>query len=147
GFDDTVSGYKGFLSYGNKIGDFSYYLSYNHLDNEGQPQTFYNGNSSAAADPVEVTGLVRNYDPVPNDDGTPVTRWYFGDTGIVDTETDNYKIKLGYDLGAWSGLLNVAYEDRWSINTPTSYLRDANGNTVWAGDITENGVTINVPVR
>lgn len=145
GFDDTVSGYKGFLSYGNKLGNFSYYLSYNHLDNEGQPQTFYNGNISTVADPVEVTGLVHNYDPVPDDDGSPRDRWYFGDTGIVDTETDNYKIKLGYDLGAWSSLLNVAYEDRWSINTPTSYIRDANGNAVWAGDVIENDVTINVP--
>lgn len=146
GFDDTVGGYKGFVSYGNKVGDFSYYLSYNHLDNEAQPQTFYNGNPSTASDLIEVSGLVRNYDPVPNADGMPVERWYFGDTGIVDTTTDNYKIKLGYDFGAWSSLLNVAYEDRWSTHIPTSYIRDANGEFVWAGDVTENGVTIVVPV-
>ena len=146
GFDDSVSGYKGFLSYGNKQGGFSYYLSYNRLDNEGQPQTFYYGGNSSNTNPSSVTGLVRNVDPIPNADGSARERWYFGDTGIVDTLTDNYKIKLGYESGNWSSLLNVAYEDRYSSSTPTSYLRDTNGNTVWAGDVSENDIVVNVPV-
>lgn len=145
GFDDSVAGYKGFVSYGNKHGDFSYYLSYNRLDNEGQPQTFYYGNPSNNTDPIAVTGLVPNNDPIPDADGSPQERWYFGDTGIVDTVTDNYKIKLGYDFGAWSSLLNLAYEDRYSINTPTVYARDVNGDPVWAGDVSENDISISIP--
>jgi iron complex outermembrane receptor protein len=37
GFDDSVDGYKSFLSYGNKFGDTSVYFSINRLDNEAQP--------------------------------------------------------------------------------------------------------------
>ena len=41
GFDDSLSGYKTFVSYGDtfhidNLGDLSVYLSYNHLDNDSQ---------------------------------------------------------------------------------------------------------------
>ena len=146
GFDDTLDGAKGFVSFGNKQGNLSYYLSYNRLDNTAQPQTYYYGNTpNPAANLTSVTGLVKNIDAIPNADGTPVERYYFGDTGVVDNLTDNYKFKLGYDFGNWSSLLNIAFEDRHSATSPTSYLRDSNNQKVWAGNITEDGVALNIP--
>lgn len=140
GFDDSVNGYKSFMSYGNKIGDTSFYLSFNRLENESQPQTFRFGGNSNAADPINVTGAI-----VENDERGRERRWFM-DTGVVDAETNNYKFKLGQDMGLWSALLNVAYEDRSSVNdAANSYLRDSNGNTVYRGDVIQDGIQFSVP--
>lgn len=140
GFDDSVSGYKSFMSYGNKIGDTSFYLSFNRLENEAQPQTFRFGGGSSAANPVEVTGAL-----VENDERGTERRWFM-DTGIVEAETNNYKFKLGQDIGQWTALLNIAYEDRSSVNdSANSYLRDNTGNTIYSGDVVQDGAQFSVP--
>ncbi|MBV1883706.1 MAG: TonB-dependent receptor [Pseudomonadales bacterium] len=133
GFDDDVNGYKGFMSYGDKMGDLSIYLSYNHLDNEAQPQSFrFNAINSTPSGVAATGGIIGN-------DSRGVEKMFYGDSGVVDTNTDNYKVKLGYDFGNWFGLLNIAYEDRHSENVGNSYIRDASGNSLWSGDVTQNG--------
>lgn len=140
GFDDTVTGYKSFMSFGDKIGDTSVYFSVNRLDNESQPQTFYFGGTGSGTSPVAVTGALTENDERSNE------RLWFGDTGVVDTTTNNYKFKLGHDFGAWSTLLNVAYEDRSTINdSANSYLRDSNGNTIYSGQVIQGGKAFSVP--
>jgi len=143
GFDDTVGGYNSFLSYANKFGDLSVYASYNHLDSESQPQTFYYGgnlDADAATDAIAVSGGVHNID----ERGNP--RLYFGDTGIVHTASDNFKIKVGYNLGDWSSLFNLVYEDRLSeSDSANAYMRDSDGNRVWSGNVIQDGTAINIP--
>jgi len=140
GFDDTVNGYKTFMSYGDKVGDTSYYFSFNRLDNQAQPQTFRFGGRSSSATPIPVSGSL-----VENDDRSNSRNWFM-DTGVVDTQTNNYKFKLGHDFGNWSTLLNVAYEDRNSVNdSANTYLRDAAGNPVYRGDVIDNGRQFSVP--
>lgn len=140
GFDDRVDGYKTFVSYGDKTGALSYYVSYNHLQNDSQPQTFYYGGSSAAANPTPVSGAVAGNDERGNQ------RLYFGDTGVVDTTTDNVKLKLGYEWAQWFALASIAYEDRQSLSdSPNSYLRDGNGGPVWSGDVIDDGQAFSVP--
>src|SRR5690554_374986 len=143
GFDDDVSGYKGFVSYGDKLGAFSYYLSYNHLDNESQPQTFYYGGpiaDSNTEEPLPISGAIAGNNEV------GAAQLFFGDTGVIDSTTDNYKFKAGYEFGDWFALLNVAYEDRQSLaNSANSYLRDAQGNSVWGGDVVQNGKRFSIP--
>src|SRR5690606_21269761 len=108
--------------------------SWNRLESQSQPQTFYFAGNSAAPSPVPVSGAIAG-----NDDRS-VPRLWFGDSGIVDSTTDNYKIKLGQSFGEWEVLLNVAYEDRLSdSNSPNSYLHDTNGNPVWQGDVVQAG--------
>jgi iron complex outermembrane receptor protein len=140
GFDDTVTGHKVFLSYGDKFGDTSVYLSYNRLDSESQPQTFYFGaNTNAAAVSAVSGGIVDN-------DERSVSRLWFGDTGVQDTLTDNYKLKIGHDFGEWEALLNVAYEDRFNgSNSPNSYLRNAAGAPVWSGNVVQSGWKNSIP--
>lgn len=129
GFDDTLKGYKGFMSYGNKVGDLSYYLSFNRLDNESQPQTFRGASREDNADAgVAVNGGIEGVDSRNREQ-----LWY-GDTGVVETVTSNYKMKLGYDFGNWTSLLNVAFEDRASENTGNSYMTDENGDVIWSAD-------------
>ncbi len=134
GFDDSVNGYKGFMSYGDKIGDLSMYFSFNHLDNESQPQSFRDSSIDATGTSTTlVTG------GIPGNNSTGSSRIFYGDSGVVDTTTDNYKIKLGYDFDNWSALLNLAFEDRNSSNTGNSYVQDSLGNTVWSGTVDQAG--------
>lgn len=129
GFDTNLDGFKGFISYGDKIGNASMYFSYNHLNNSAQPQTFRD--SRYAADPDSRTDTVAG--GIFGNNSVGIDRIWYGDTGIVETTTDNYKFKFGYDFGDWQSLLNVAYEDRNSSNVGQSYIKDADGNTLWSG--------------
>lgn len=139
-FDDTVDGYKTFVSYGDKSGDLSVYLSFNHLENQAQPQTFYYGTAAAPENPVSASGGMDDFNELGN------RAIVYGDTGIVDNTTDNFKIKLGYDFGDWQSLLNIAYEDRSSIiDSPNSYLRDPAGKTLWRGAVAQNGQAFTIP--
>lgn len=144
GFDDTVSGYKSFISYGDRLGDLSVYASYNHLQNESQPQSFFYGDvyddSPSATNPTAVNGAI------PGNDERSNPRLFFGDTGVVDTGTRNYKLKAGYEFGDWFALFNLAYEDRLSqSDSANSYLRDGTGKPVWSGNVTQDGQTFSVP--
>jgi iron complex outermembrane recepter protein len=139
GFDDRLNGYKTFFSVGDKIGDLSLYFSFNRLENDAQPQTFYNGAPSSAPTATAISGGVAGNDQM------GVNRLWLGDTGVVNTETNNYKIKLGYDFNQWSALLNLAYEDRFSDNAPTSYMQAADGRTIWGGTVNQDGRTVSIP--
>ena len=125
-FDKDVSGYKGFVSVGNKIDKLSYYLSFNHLDNDAQPQTYKSASATESTDANTAFGGSVGVDSRDRD-----VYWY-GDTGIVNSQTDNYKIKLGYEEDDWQALLNVAYEDRSGENVGDSHLFDENGNKIWS---------------
>lgn len=140
GFNDSVNGYKSFASFGDKIGDTSVYFSVNRLENESQPQIFRFGGRSSAANQIAVTGAIVDNDELGNE------RRFFMDSGIVDSETNNYKFKLGHDFDNWSALLNVAYEDRMGVDrSPNTYLRDAAGNPVYRGNVIQDGVQFSVP--
>ena len=139
-FNGTVDGYKTFSSFGDTFEDLSVYLSFNHLENESQPQTFYYGTPSPVQNPVPASGGIDDF----NELGKSTI--VYGDTGISDNTTDNFKIKLGYDFGVWQSLLNIAYEDRSSItDSPNSYLRNAAGETLWRGAVTQNGQAFTIP--
>ena len=133
GFDDSVDGYKGFVSFGDKIGNLNLYASYNRLDNEAQPQTFRAATIHTTGSGTVATGGIVGNDANGNE------KIYYGDTGVVDTTTDNFKIKLGYDFGNWYALLNMAYEDRRSQNVGDSYILDGSGNTLWSGFVDQGG--------
>ncbi len=144
GFDDQVDGYKSFVSYGNKVKDLSYYFSYNYLHNDSQPQSFYYGADVSSdvpdGDLTSVTGV-----EVSKDNKNREQR-YYGDSGVVTTDTRNYKTKIGYDFGDWQTLLNVAFEDRGSdTDQQNSYLTDEHGDRVWSGNVTQDGVSFSVP--
>ncbi len=126
-FDDTVSGNKTFLSYGDKLGDVSLYLSFNRLDNEGHPQIFRGStpSSSNASD----TAMGGNF----GEDALGRQQVWYGDSGIEFTETNNYKMKLGYDFGRWQSLFNIALEDRESDREGSTYIQNLDGTPMWGG--------------
>ena len=140
GFEGDMPGYRSFASYGDRFGNASFYLSLNRLENESQPMTFYSATTNTAVNAVPVSGAVSKRDEL------GVRRPFFGDTGRVESATNNLKIKAGYDWEQWSALVNVAYEDRnGNSEQPNSYLRDVNGAPVWSGNVIEDGVRFSVP--
>ncbi len=134
GDDDTYFGHKESVSVGNKIGDLSFYLSHNHLENNSQPMIFFNPERGTPAAGTAVSGAFISPDEFGN------SSVYFGDSGSEEVTTDLTKLKLGYDIGNWFANLTIAYEnrDRDADNAKT-YLRDAAGNPVFRGDHSFNG--------
>lgn len=148
GFDDTLKGFKGFFSYGNKVKNVSYYLSFNHLENDSQPQIFRDSglvltpNGTPMPTPRPVTGAIIE------NNSRGIRRLWYGDTGVVETKTDNYKIKAGYELNEWKALLNIAYEDRNSdTGSANSYLTDNSGQSIWSGLVIQGGEAFAVDHR
>lgn len=134
GSDQSYNGQHGSVSLGNKAGDWSYRINFDHLDNHGQPQTFGNATAKSSAGAaaagsftvVDSGRLYRDTDPA----GKP--RLIVSSTGIDHTVQENGKFKLAYDftlsvratysLGIWRNR---------SDGTVDSYLRDATGRTIY----------------
>ncbi|MGZ8158502.1 MAG: TonB-dependent receptor [Methylobacter sp.] len=129
GRNETLMGYKTFISAGDRIDKFSVWASYNRLENEGQPQTINAAALSRAAGGTAVTGG-EGYQTTT---GAPAIA--YGDIGVAQQTTDLFKAKFGYDFTEdLQGRFTIAYEDRvGKVDDPNSLLRDASGNTVWGG--------------
>ncbi len=143
GFNDTLTGNKQFISFEDKFDEVSVYFSYNRLENDGHPQTFrFSSATTPDDDATEVTGGILGV----NEYGDEVV--YYGNNGIAQVETNNYKVKLGYETDNWFTLFNAAYEDRGVDTTSAqSYINDANGNTIWNGSVSQNGVGFSLRER
>ena len=140
GRNETLSGFKTFLSAGDRFDKFSIWGSYNHLENEGQPQTI---NAAAQTTPVIGTAAQRtaqaalgrvtggeNYQLA-----TAAPAIAYGDIGTSQPITDLYKMKMGYDFtDDLQGRFTFAYENRQdTVDNPNSLLKNANGTTNWGG--------------
>lgn len=136
--DSTFRAWETSASVGNKSGDVSWWLNFNHTDSHGQPLTFATrlqslGVAGAAGTPV--TGAVLDA----NNAGAP---WSVLGTGTeYRTKQDHFKAKAAWDitptiratyvLGVWQNS---------SDNDPVSYLREAAGNAVYSGPINIGGL-------
>lgn len=137
GRNETLMGYKTFISAGDRIDKFSIYGSYNRLENEGQPMTINVAPSSSARGGTAVTGGQGYQTPK----GDPAIA--YGDIGIAQTTTDLFKAKLAYDFTEeLQGRFTIAYEERLgTTDDPNSLLTDAAGNKVWGGATAAGGST------
>jgi iron complex outermembrane receptor protein len=128
GTDDRFGGDKLFLSFEDKLGDFSIFASYNRLDNESQPLSHYFLDASEA-DALAAAG-VTGYIAGKNDTGEEVI--YIGDSGAESAQTQLYKLKLGYDFGTVALRGTIAYEERVrEENDKRNYLLDSAGNSYY----------------
>jgi iron complex outermembrane receptor protein len=142
GRNETLMGYKTFISAGDRIDKFSVWASYNRFENEGQPQTINAAALSTAAGGTPVTGG-EGYQTTTE---TPAIA--YGDIGVAQQTTDLFKAKFAYDFTEeLQGRFTIAYEDRvGKVDDPNSLLRDAAGNTVWGG-ATAAGLSANQNYR
>ena len=139
--DDSLGGFRGFVSYGDRIGNFSYYGAVTRLENHGQTMTFlFDTLDTPTGDEIPVDGSLSSR----NEYGEAAR--YFGNSGPVDSLTDQFKLKLGYELGdGWLALLNAGYEVRnLATDAPENYLTGPDGRPVWNGGVIDNGVAFDV---
>lgn len=136
--DTTYNAWQTSASVGDKSGDWSWFINFNHTDSHGQPLTFStrtlsNGTAGVAGTPV--TGAVLDR----NNANAPI---YILGTGTeYHTIQDHAKIKLAYDITPTvraSYMLGIWQNE--SKGRPVSYLRDAAGQPVYSGPININGV-------
>ncbi|RYX92282.1 MAG: TonB-dependent receptor [Comamonadaceae bacterium] len=124
-------------SVGNRSGDWSWWLNFNHTDSQGQPLTFATrvvsaGTPSPAGTPV--TGAVAER----NNTGAPI--YVLGTGTQYDTRQDHIKAKLAWDI---TPAVRAAYTFGLWQNTsqgrPVSYLRNGAGTPVYSGTVNISG--------
>ncbi|WP_411726312.1 TonB-dependent receptor [Methyloglobulus sp.] len=129
----TFQGHREFFSFGNRFDDLTVFLSYNRLDAESQPQSYFIDNTGLGTPKrtdTPVTGAV----PVFDTRGTPSL--IYGDTGPERVRSDLVKLKLGYaitpDLEA---IFTGAFEERTRrTEFQRNYLTDAKGAPFYGDD-------------
>jgi iron complex outermembrane receptor protein len=124
-------------------------LTYNHQDTVGQPMQYFNVVANSAGEfpavsgtATEVTGIQYDLDP------KALRRAVLGgNSGAVDhTRQDSLKLRVGYAIlpelevsGIAAGWIND------TDNTNRTLLRDAAGNEVWQGRVTDGVNTFTIP--
>lgn len=136
GKEEILVGHKEFISAGNRFDKLSIFGFYNHLENEGQAQSFATTDQpGVGADGTAVYGGYHSKTTSGN------SRIVTGDKGINENITDLYALKFGYDFtDKLRGLLTIAFEDTERNSQARTYLRDTHGNKVWDGTVNQNGL-------
>ena len=133
GHKETFIGDRQYISAGDRFFDkISVFASYNRLEAEGHPQTYFIDNTglgSGGGNPV-VTGGIRET----SSRGIPSV--IYGDSGPEKVTTDLMKFKAGIDLtNSLKAIFTAAYENRVrSQRNPQNYLRKSDGSHHWSGD-------------
>lgn len=136
GTDDDFNGQHAAVTLGNKIGDWSFWLSVDRLDNRSHPTDFTSataksGAAAAAGQYTVVNGAVFDRDIANNQ------RVVTAATSIDHTVKDDATVKVAYDF---SPSVRATYTfNIWqntSDKTVNSYLRDSAGNTIYGTSTT-----------
>ena len=136
GTDDTFRAWEASASAGSRAGDWAWWFNVSRTDSEGQPLTFASRvqGATTATPGTSVTGAIADRNP----GNVPI--YYIAAQTQYHTIQDHAKVKLAYDFAPTLRASYVfgAWENK-STNRPTSYLRDASGNTVTSGPINIGG--------
>lgn len=126
---------------GDRLGDIAVRLSYNHLDNKGQPLGYATATVPAgtSASGTVVTGAFADA----NRTNVPIS--VLGSTGIENQIQDNVSGRLTYDI---TPSITAGYTFGLFTNnndsTVKSYLRDGGSQTLYAGALNINGRAYNL---
>ncbi|TCV83937.1 MULTISPECIES: TonB-dependent receptor [Methylomonas] len=131
----TFDGNRQYFSYGNRLDKWSALLSYNRLEAESQPMSYFIDNTglrNPTGTQTAVTGAV----PTLDTRGTP--SYIYGDTGPELVNTDLVKLKVGYDITPdLQAIFTGAFEERTrKSEKPRNYLTSASG--AYYGDNNNN---------
>jgi iron complex outermembrane receptor protein len=139
--DVNLPGYHVNASAGDRQGKFSYVLSYDRVQALDQPISFYSLGTAGVSTSNPVTGAL------PDTDATGKARTIVGSQGPMATINNTAKLKLGYDVTPWSELRFTLgfWHSQTKSNEPDSYLKDASGNNVFAGQVDVDGQGYTLP--
>lgn len=124
-------------SLGSRTGDWAWRLDFHHSDSQSQPLTFANAlRSTTAANTgdMAVTGAISGQNKLGQD-------WLLLGTGTqYHTVQDHFKAKLAYDLSPTvRATYTLASWQNTSQGRSTTYLRDAQGQPVYSGNVSIDG--------
>ena len=124
-------------SLGSRAGDWAWRLDFHHSDSQSQPLTFANAlRSTTAANTADmaVTGAISGQNKLGQD-------WLLLGTGTqYHTVQDHFKAKLAYDLSpTLRATYTLASWQNTSQGRSTTYLRDAQGQPVYSGNVSIDG--------
>ncbi|SMG50723.1 TonB-dependent receptor [Paraburkholderia susongensis] len=145
GVNQSFNGSEASASIGDRVGKFSYLLGVNHLENTSQPlqfATLAQSGTPAKAGDTPVTGAYF-YN---NQTNTPTAVLGVNGEGIEHTVQDQFKLKMQYDFtptlqaGFTLGYWHQTYDSQTS-----TFLRDANGNPVYSGNVSIGGYHYTIP--
>ncbi len=133
----TFDGNRQYFSYGNRLDKWSALLSYNRLEAESQPMSYFIDNTGLR-NPTGVTTAVNGAVPTLDTRGTP--SYIYGDTGPELVNTDLVKLKVGYDITPdLQAIFTGAFEERTrKSEKPRNYLTSANGNAYYGDNTTDS---------
>ncbi|QRX84396.1 TonB-dependent receptor [Glaciimonas sp. PAMC28666] len=145
GINSHFDGNKTTASIGNKVGNFSFLLGIDHLSNAGQPFVYGNqlrSTTAATSAAIPVTGAYQYMNP----NGAPATIFGVNSEGAERVVQDQFKFKAILDITPTlqAGLTFGYWHQQVSNNTAT-FLRDANGNPVYAGLVNIGGYQYTLP--
>jgi iron complex outermembrane receptor protein len=125
-------------SVGDKNGDWSYFLNFNHTDSVGQPLTFATRTVSTGVAPT--TGIAVN-GAVADKNNANAGIYVIGAGTQYSTVQDHIKTKLAYDFNStMRATYTLGIWQNTSEGRPTSYLTSAaTGASVTSGPIVING--------
>jgi iron complex outermembrane receptor protein len=128
------AGKQASASIGNRSGNFAWWFDFNRLDSTGQPLVFANRLLSEGVTPTAGAPVVSGAIADKNYKGQDW--WLLGTSTSYHTVQDHAKLKLAYDI---TPKMRVSYTLGWWKNDTDggarSYLRDAAGNPVYAGNV------------
>jgi iron complex outermembrane receptor protein len=114
---------------GDRIGDFRYFFSYDHLDSQGQSQTFPGNFLTPVTQNANGTRFFGGYADY-NQNGVP--RIITASAGADYVQQDMAKLKMSYDIAP---LVRATYTiGAWNLNNSTtveSFIRDRNGVPIY----------------
>ncbi|MFT4065833.1 TonB-dependent receptor [Paraburkholderia sp.] len=145
GVNRNFNGSEASASIGDRIGKFSYLLGVNHLENTSQPLQFATlAQSGTPAKPGDtpVTGAYF-YN---NQTNTPTAVLGVNGEGIEHTVQDQFKLKMQYDFTpTLQGGFTLGYWHQTYDSQTSTFLRDANGNPVYSGNVSIDGYHYAIP--
>ncbi|NIF77457.1 TonB-dependent receptor [Paraburkholderia sp. Cy-641] len=145
GVNQNFNGTEASASIGDRIGKFSYLLGVNHLENTSQPlqfATLAQSGTPAKAGDTPVTGAYF-YN---NQTNTPTAVLGVNGEGIEHTVQDQFKLKMQYDFTpTLQGGFTLGYWHQTYDSQTSTFLRDANGNPVYSGNVSINGYHYTIP--
>lgn len=139
GTDEHLRGNHFSAYVGDRVGDLSFWVGADHLENEGQPMDFVVRDASGGAGTTPVAGAYRDK----GEKGQ--NRVVFGALSMDRTIQDNAKLKLAYDI---TPQIRAAYTlGVWQMDSKSdveSYIRDAAGNRIYNSPVNFEGTNFNL---